>query len=356
MYSERTPIICGLDFMRVYYTKRPSFFVKGRPFNSLTFRTSGSITVKSRYGEGSEFTVCIPQKIVDPTPVGKINIGQLTAGDAAFSHKQSFIAPSAKILVVDDVPVNINVFVNLVKSFKMQVDTAMSGQECLALTQKKQYDIIFMDHMMPEMDGIETLENIKADENNPNRNTTVIMLTANALIGMKEMYIKKGFTDYLTKPIVPNKLEKTISGYLSDDKKIAVSETEETESVETALSDIQNPLERIKILIPDANLDMAIVYCGRSEEIYIEFLKDYIGNGRYERILAAYEKMDLKQYAMEVHTLKSSSKTLGFDKLSKLAGELQLAADKDDEEAVRRGHEPMIELYRNTLTALEKVF
>ena len=92
----------------------------------------------------------------------------------------------------------------------MQVDNALSGQECLTLTKQNHYDIIFMDHMMPEMDGIETLSRIKSDSGNPNNNTAVVMLTANALIGMREMYLEKGFTDYLSKPIAPEKLEKMI--------------------------------------------------------------------------------------------------------------------------------------------------
>ena len=327
----------------------------------------GTITVESEYGKGSSFTVCIPQGIVDPTPIGKINIGSVAADTSVRKHEYDFIAPTAKILAVDDVPVNLNVFVNLIKNYKMQVDTVSSGQECLSLTAKKKYDIIFMDHMMPEMDGIETLLKIKADENNPNKDTTVIMLTANALIGMKEMYLEKGFTDYLTKPIMPQKLEKMINIYLPDNKKVSSnkasdSKADDVESddnsvtPENNIADIDDPIQKIKALIPDANLDMGIIYCGRSEEIYLEFLKDYITNGRYERIIEAYKNMDIKRYAIEVHTLKSTSKTLGFDKLSKLAGQLQHAADKEDAEAINEGHDEMIKLYKNILTLLNRVF
>ncbi len=328
---------------------------------------NGTISVESEYGQGSAFTVCIPQTVTDPTPIGKLSLGTTASDSVSYKHSCEFIAPEAKILVVDDVPVNLSVFVNLIKGFKMQVDTASSGQECLSLTKSKKYDIIFMDHMMPEMDGIETLGRIKADEDNPNNTTTVIMLTANALIGMKEMYLDKGFTDYLSKPIVPDKLEKVIGSYLPEEKRLSASEeANEAEKVcislpasdtaATEVSDTDSPLEKIKKLIPDVNMKMAMLYCSGSEEMYIEFLQDFAESGRYERIGEAYGNTDMKLYTIEVHTLKSTSKTLGFDRLSKLAEQLQFAAGKNDIAAVNENHDEMMKLYSDILTALKRVF
>jgi len=320
---------------------------------------NGTISVESEYGNGSEFTVCIPQKIVDPTEIGKIDIGSLAAEAAAYKHKRSFTAPQARILVVDDVPVNLSVFTNLVKDIKMQLDTASSGQECLKLTKQKQYDIIFMDHMMPEMNGIETLQNLKADSDNPNKNTAVIMLTANALIGMKEMYLEKGFTDYLSKPIVSDKLDKVIERYLSDDKKVYAAEsdyiTEEDSVSLSSADDTQNTLKKLKGLIPDVNLEMAIHYCAGNEELYIEFLEDYVTDGRYGRLSDAYRDMDIKKYEIEVHTLKSSSRTLGFDDLADAAEKLQYAAERSDIDTIKKMNDGMMELYNEILCALKKL-
>ena len=332
---------------------------------------NGTISVESEYGKGSVFTVCIPQGVISADPVGKIDFGSAMSGENIYKHKCDFTAPDARILVVDDVPVNLSVFVNLIKEYRMQVDTASSGQECLAFTGQKKYDIIFMDHMMPEMDGIETLGNIKSDADNPNNNTTVIMLTANALIGMKEMYLEKGFTDYLSKPIIPDKLEKIIRHHLPEDKMIFASadndnppaEAECPESPqpsadtgEDRFASIQNPLQKIEALIPDVNLKAALIYCSGSEEVYIEFLRDFAGNGRYEKISDAYQKMNLKQYGIEVHTLKSTSRTLGFDKLAKLAEQLQFAANKNDIDTVNNVHDDMMKLYKDTLSAIEQIF
>lgn len=329
----------------------------------------GTIEVTSQYGKGSTFTICIPQIIVDSSAVGKIDIRSITEDRKAYKYTCDFTAPEARILVVDDVSVNLKVFANLVKEYKIQIDTVLSGQECLTLTKQKEYDIIFMDHMMPEMDGIETLSNMKTDVENRNRNTTVIMLTANALIGMKEMYLEKGFTDYLSKPIVHAKLDKLIKRYLPDEKIIIISDEEEQEPVpakeevpeQTVSPDNRedenedSSIQQLKEWIPDINLNAAMIYCSGSEEMYMELLKDFAQNGRYERIESAYALEDLKKYAIEVHTLKSSSKTLGFDKLAEVAEQLQFAAEKDDIELIHSVHDDMMKLYEEILSAIGKI-
>ena len=339
--------------------------------NSLVELMDGTISVDSEYGKGSVFTVCVPQIIASSKNIGVINIDSVASNVSDQRYKCDFIAPKARILVVDDVPINLNVFVNLIKEHKIQIDTALSGQECLDFTKKNLYDIIFMDHMMPEMDGIETLYNIKSDENNLNQDTTVIMLTANALIGMKEMYIQKGFSDYLSKPIVPDKLEKIIDKYLPDGKKIFISESgdkslimdepqkpviSESTSVPNEPDVTQKPLHRLKELMPDINLDTAMTYCLGSEDMYIEVLKDYAENGRFEKIATAHQTSDLKQYAIEVHTLKSTSRTLGFDKLAELAERLQFAAEQNDTDTINIIHDDMMTIYKHILCSLEQFF
>lgn len=178
----------------------------------------GEISVESTYGEGSVFTVTIPQKIVDAAPVGDFlkHYRDVTRDNRAY--QQRFEAKNAKILVVDDVAVNLKVIENLLKKTKVQVDTAESGAACIEMASKKQYDIIFMDHMMPEMDGVETYKRMKEQKDSPNAATPVIMLTANAISGVKEEYLKDGFVDYLSKPVRGDKLERMILQYLPEEK------------------------------------------------------------------------------------------------------------------------------------------
>ena len=178
----------------------------------------GEILVESTYGEGSVFTVTIPQQIVDDSPVGDFlkHFHDVTRENS--EYQQSFEAGSARILVVDDVPVNLKVISNLLKKTKIQVDTAESGAACIEMVSNKAYDIIFMDHMMPGMDGVETYKKMQQLKDSPNAHTPVIMLTANAINGVKEEYLKDGFVDYLSKPVRGDKLERMILNYLPEDK------------------------------------------------------------------------------------------------------------------------------------------
>ena len=176
----------------------------------------GTIEVKSELGKGSEFTVCIPHRIAKAEKIGALSVENMTQKQ----ENIKFTAEAAHILVVDDVDMNLKVFKNLIKRTKIITDTALGGKECLELVRKQKYDMIFMDHMMPEMDGIETFAAMKATEDCVNHDTPVIMLTANAISGMKEMYLGHGFADYLSKPIQSSLLEEMLLKYLPEEKVI----------------------------------------------------------------------------------------------------------------------------------------
>jgi len=177
---------------------------------------NGEIVVTSEYGKGSVFTVSIPQKIVSDLKIGDIS-EKYNEPSNKKKKKSTFTAPDANVLVVDDVKMNINVFKALLKRTEINVDSAMSGLEALDMIKEKKYDIIFLDHMMPDMDGIETYQNMKMLEDNPNKDTTVVMLTANAIMGAKEEYLGIGFSDYLSKPVQAPKLESMILKYLPEE-------------------------------------------------------------------------------------------------------------------------------------------
>lgn len=176
----------------------------------------GGINVESELGKGSTFSVKLPQKVSDFTPVG--NLSENRAAMAEENKKEympEFVNENVRLLAVDDTKMNLVVITKLLKKTMANIDTAMSGAEALELIQKTKYDIIFLDHMMPEMDGIETLQRIKAMENCPNAGTPVIALTANAVSGAEEMYLENGFDGFLSKPIKADVLEKTIVKYLN---------------------------------------------------------------------------------------------------------------------------------------------
>ena len=175
----------------------------------------GSIKVSSRYGEGSVFTVNIPQKIGDATLIGKVKLDKKTKKIKRKRYEPSFTAPGARALIVDDNEMNLEVFVSLLKNTKVQIDKAIGGLEAYELTKKNKYDVIFMDHMMPAPDGIETLQMIRSDENNPNKDVPEIALTANAVSGSMEMYLSAGFDGYLSKPVDPVELEESVRTHIA---------------------------------------------------------------------------------------------------------------------------------------------
>ena len=173
----------------------------------------GGITVESEYGKGSVFTVTFRQRVINPSPLGAL-MAEAGTEKKREKYVPSFQAPDAKVLVVDDNKVNLTVIRGLLKKTGMQITCVETGQDCLELTKKEMYHIIILDHMMPEMDGIETLVRLKTDESNLCQQSAIIALTANAIAGMRDMYLEKGFTDYISKPIDGIGLEKILKQYL----------------------------------------------------------------------------------------------------------------------------------------------
>jgi len=173
------------------------------------------LKIESEYGKGSEFSFEIVQKVVDATPIGDFKEKKSYSVQESGQPKE-FTAPNAKILVVDDNIINIKVLKGLLKKNKLQADEALSGNECLALVEQNVYDMIFLDHMMPEMDGIKTLQIMK--EKKLCENIPVIMLTANAIVGDRERYLAEGFDDFVSKPVIPQVLNEVLLKYLPEEK------------------------------------------------------------------------------------------------------------------------------------------
>ena len=186
---------------------------------------NGDLSVQSEYGKGSTFTIRVPQKVKDHQPMGLIKILN-EPKNIEKKRKATFISPESKVLVVDDNLMNLQVFKGLLKKTKIQIDSAMSGQECLELVKENCYDMIFLDHMMPVMDGVETLHKLQLQEDNLCKDTPVIALTANAIVGAKEMYMKEGFIAYISKPIAFQKLENILLMYLPKQKVEILNEDE----------------------------------------------------------------------------------------------------------------------------------
>ncbi len=307
------------------------------------------LDVDSVYGEGSTFSFAIRQRVTDPTPIGPLTQTYQRMADQYHTSRAAFTAPNAVVLVVDDTKMNLKVFKGLLKRTKIQVDTAESGLECLHAAAKRRYDILFLDHRMPGMDGIETLEHLRK-EPGPNQNAPVICLTANAIAGARENYLSKGFTDYLTKPIDSAKLESLIKRYLPPDL-LNEADTETDKQEEAA-----KPAE----LLPDwllkqrgLNTAKGIEYCGSPED-YLDALRIFheaIETNLHE-IEALFRSKNWTDYTTKVHALKSSARIIGASELSSRAARLEDAGNKGYIAEIEKDTPTLLSLYQSYLTML----
>ena len=325
----------------------------------------GEISVTSTYGKGSCFTAKVPQRVVDTKPMGDFDKRYKQYLDASEDNKLVFEAPQAKILVVDDVEMNLKVVKGLLKSTRIQIDTAVSGRECLEFAGANKYDIIFLDHMMPEMDGIETLQNMKLIADNPNRDVPVIMLTANAIVGAKEHYMEVGFTDYLTKPIQETELLQMILKYLpeelvqgisngGDDKPAHVSESSNDNPVQADVKPAKDSKQMLSN-IDGLDIQTGLAYCMNEEDFYVDMLKEYVKGDKTSTLDEFFDKQDWSNYRTTVHALKSTSLTIGAVHLSEAAKALEMAAKDEDAEYIRSHHKDTIEEYVKLMDQLNKI-
>ena len=340
----------------------------------------GSIGVDSEYGKGSTFYVNLPQKRVseetcgefykplfeagsvvvgdlvrereahgDVSPLKQLSLAVLNSPEFAglFAEKQTvlpFKAPKAKILVVDDNEVNLQVADGLLQKFDIHCTKAMSGYEALDLLKSQSFDIIFMDHQMPGMDGVETLEKIRETEKDlpEEEKSLVIVLSANAVNGAREMFLSKGFNDFVAKPVQGKDFAACLSKWLKKDLMVMADDTNAAEI------DIPKDFP----LLPQDKLDVqkAVELAGGFEN-WLAIAKTFAGSivEKANQIQEYYEKGAIKDYTIQVHALKSASRIVGAERLSELAASLEEAGN------LLQKNEELLGLYRSYSDLLEPV-
>lgn len=347
----------------------------------LLSKMNSKLIVKSEYEKGTTVSFRIEQPIVDPKPIGEFRTSgtsiQYNTGSAPH-----FIAPNAKILAVDDNSMNLELFKGNLKHINAQIDTATNGVEALALISKNKYDLIFLDHMMPVMDGMETLKTIKKQNLCPN--IPIIVITANALAGEKEAYLNAGFDDYLSKPVSSKQLCEMVRRYLpagliyepteDEDSDFSgfpsaptpqslpiaaaqqsapapaaqTSAEKEAAPAETAQPEEKPLLERLAFL----NTETGMMYCCENEDFYLEIINTYLSENKTEAIKQYFAEEDYENYRILVHALKSTSRTIGADDMAAAAEKLEMAAKSGNTAYIKANTERVLGEYSRLLNRI----
>ena len=369
----------------------------------------GEIQVQSEYGVGSVFTVILKQGVASTHKMGSFDEKYRAYIQQEEKYSENRIAPSAKVLLVDDVRMNLRVAQGLLSSTLASIDIAGGGEECLKLMREKKYDIVFLDHMMPGLDGMATLKALKADASHPNQDTPVIALTANAIVGAKEMYINAGFSDYITKPIQEKEILDTFFKFVpcenasvepvakksaaEDIQKAASSsnvtasnyntnataaeksdaETPDVSNTSTAVetsseaasannesstSDARNENDNAEKTLeerfPTLDIELAFTYCMDDEELLLEMIDEYLIWETPNELDGYFDAKDWKNYEIAVHALKSTSLNIGAKDLSEHAKALEFAAKGSDTDYITEHHREVMDEYHRLIDELKK--
>ncbi|HAK69350.1 MAG TPA: hypothetical protein DCM57_06780 [Treponema sp.] len=316
----------------------------------------GTVDVQSEFGHGSTFTVTVPQKVVGESTLAEYKVEEEPLIEEK-SLVKNFQAPEARVLVVDDNNVNLLVAEGFLKKTGAKITSCDSGMKALEYMRKNCYDIIFLDHMMPGMDGIETLSRARSQVDGLNRFTPVVALTANAISGMKEMYLKAGFTDYVSKPIDSTRFYEvffhTIPQNLIVQKKNATTPAgpEASKNLRKKMHDENSVPSKNKVI----DFESGVALCGGDRGLYGQLLQVFCSekDENQVKLMKYLMEGDWKNYRILVHALKSNAKMLGADDFSDLARKLEFAcrdiiegnSPSENVAFVEANHEPFVRLY-----------
>ena len=295
----------------------------------------GSINVESVYGEGTAVSITIPQKIVDPRTIAEVRESPLAEPERA----EAFTAPGVKVLVVDDNLINRKVARGFLKSYAFDLTEAESGPEAIELVRQNRYDIIFMDHMMPVMDGIEAAEIIRRDCGENGTAPAIIALTANAMSGMRERFLERGFQDFIAKPLDRRELGQLLARWVPEERRQAGAEEAAPGAADLSVFQIKG-----------IDMEAASRYYVGDAEGFAELLELYYMDGqRKTGLLRELADSDISHYQVEVHGLKSASANIGAMDVSNMARAQENAAAQGDTDFIARQFPALMENYEELL-------
>lgn len=314
---------------------------------NLLHMMDSNLQVRSVYGQGSTFYFDLKQRVKDWTPIGHFQVKDKKNADNSKEQHFTFLAPNVHVLLVDDNAMNRKVFCKLLKHTQIQIDEVDNGFTCLEMVKKRHYDIIFLDHMMPELDGVETFSYMQSMQENRCKDTPVIVLTANAIIGAKEQYMQIGFTDYLSKPIDSHRLENLIVEQLALHN-IHVEPIELSGNNSEVYGEKNHEALQELPQVEGFDWEYGLLHFLNAQMLW-ESVEDF-----YNGCESAVAELDLlyqdisgpkgiDAYRIKVHALKSNLALIGAMQASALARILEYAARDGKEERLRHLHGVLME-------------
>lgn len=311
------------------------------------------LSIQSEYEKGSVFSFEIRQGIVDSEPLGDFR-ENLSRDKREAVEEEGYTAPEAKVLVVDDVEMNRKVFGYLLKKTGIQIFEAESGRECLELLKNQSFDLIFLDHMMPEMDGIDTLHAMR--EQKLAEDVPVVMLTANAIVGDREKYLEEGFDEFLSKPIIPDKLEKMIFELLPEGLIVRKSTQKQLRQSAYEKVDFRLPmLRKLQDELPELDYKTGLVTASGDEAFYLELLYDFTQLPIKTELSGCIAEDNYKNYCIRIHGFKSSAYSIGAAAIGDLAFRMEKLTEHGIPKEIQDLQNKLFEQYDRVCMTYKKV-
>ena len=341
----------------------------------LLAKCGGHMTINSRYGEGSSFLVEIPQLVLNSEPMGDFAMRYRNASRKNKEKAEVFLAPEAKILIVDDVELNLKMFRGFLKNSQVKIDEALSGHQCLQLVESRHYDLIFLDHMMPVMDGVDVFRKMKMMDKFPNKDTPVIVLVSEGESLTKDSFLAEGFADYLLKPLKERDLRRTLKWYLP--KQLVLTPEDLSEPVTPSANAINAPNNQIESTFDDDEIELRPVtaatpldrfknfgefldikaglnYCADDEEIYVEMLQEYVASPLCRNVDACYRNSDWDNYRFYMHVLYDSSIAIGATSMAEKFRNLENASLESRLKVIHENHDLAMALHAELIENIQR--
>ncbi|MDD6038157.1 MAG: ATP-binding protein [bacterium] len=307
----------------------------------------GTIEVSSEVGKGTSFTVCIPQKVADMRSIEQEPWKKL---DVKETLEEGFMVPDYRVLIVDDNKINLKVATGTLAPYRFIVDEAKSGQQAIDMVLQTKYDLILMDHMMPEMDGIEATDHIRHDCGENGTSPLIIALSANAYNNARQMFIDNGFQDFIAKPIDKNELHKMLLHWIPEERRQPIKDTQEAQQMASRA-------QTAELYMVGVDVGGCLKLHSGNVKNYLDLLELYYMDGEEKRTLI--ERLategDYKNYEIEVHGLKSASANIGANELSDFAKKHEFAAKEGDISFINDNLNKLLNEYSFLLREIQRV-